>query len=219
VESGDYVEVSVSDSGHGIEESAISRIFEPFFTTKRAGEGTGLGLAMVYGFVKQSGGHVEVESEPGRGTTFRLFLPHGDARGGDAAPSAELGTPAGGTETVLLVEDEEAIRRLMSRTLRSNGYTVLEASDGLEAIQLARRHCGGIELLLTDLVMPRMNGLDLAELLSEACPDVRTLFISGYSEEAVTRHGATRENINLLPKPFGPLELIRSVREVLDRTG
>ena len=211
---GAYVMVGVSDSGHGMDETTRARIFEPFFTTKPMGEGTGLGLAMVYGFVKQSGGHVEAYSEPGRGTTFKIFLP----RVFDAAvtpPADDPATMPKGHETVLLVEDEEAVRALTARVLRTAGYTVFVAGHGSEAIKIAAEHDGPIHLLATDLVMPRMSGLEVASQLVQVRPDIRILLMSGYPNEAAMRHGVP-PGAALLQKPFTAALLARAVRQVLD---
>jgi CheY-like chemotaxis protein len=213
---GRYVGVSVSDTGHGMDERTRARIFEPFFTTKEVGEGTGLGLAMVYGFVKQSDGHVEVSTTIGRGTTFTLYLPRADADAARPRPSADPPHAPDGTETVLLVEDEEAVRKLTSRVLRSRGYTVLEASDGQQAERLAAEHPGLIDLVLTDLVMPRMGGRQLAGALSRVRPGLRFLFMSGYTDEAVLRQGVHESGALFLQKPFSPDELACKVREALD---
>jgi PAS domain S-box-containing protein len=213
---GRYVSVSVRDDGEGMDELTRARIFEPFFTTKPAGEGTGLGLAMVYGFVKQSGGHVEVSSEPGRGTTFTLYLPLTQAPAPEPRPAPDPARVPTGTETVLLVEDEDAVRRLSARVLRSRGYTVLEARDGEEAQRLATEHPGHIDLAVTDLVMPRMSGRQLADVLATVRPRLRILFMSGYTDEAVLRQGVHESSVDFLQKPFGPSELARKVREVLD---
>jgi two-component system, cell cycle sensor histidine kinase and response regulator CckA len=219
VKSGRYVLVTVTDTGHGMDGVTRAQIFEPFFTTKGLGEGTGLGLAMVYGFVKQSGGHVEVDSEPGRGTTFRVYLP----RAAEAAPAARsspnlLKMPRG-TETVLLVEDEDAVRALARMILQSSGYTVLEAEDGQEAVSVAEQYPARIHLLLTDLVMPRMSGRQLADVLAKARPGLRILFMSGYTAEAVVGPGEPEAGVAFLHKPFSPIGLARKVREVLDATG
>jgi two-component system, cell cycle sensor histidine kinase and response regulator CckA len=206
----------VRDSGQGMDDVTRAQIFEPFFTTKRAGQGTGLGLAMVYGFVKQSGGHVEVRSELGRGTTFTLYLPRAEAAAHPPRPAPELDRPSTGAETVLLVEDEASVRRLSARVLRSRGYTVLEASDGEEAERIAVEHPGPIHVVLTDLVMPRMSGGQLAGVLARIRPRLRILFMSGYTDEALVRQGVDESSVDFLPKPFGPDELARKVREVLD---
>jgi len=202
-----FVRVAVGDSGHGIDESVRPHLFEPFFTTKGPGRGTGLGLAMVYGFVKQSGGHLEVDSEVGRGTTFNLHLP----RAGEGPPQATTRSWPRGTETLLLVEDERAVRDLASRVLRECGYTVLEAADGEEALLVARRYSGQVDLLVTDIIMPRMSGRSLAEQLLRQNPGLRVLFISGYPLGQVV---ALTEAY--LHKPFGPAELCQRVRDLLD---
>ena len=187
IQPGSYVMVTVTDTGHGMDEATKSRAFEPFFTTKEQGKGTGLGLAMVYGFVKQSNGHVDVVSEVGRGTTFRLYLPRADTHSPTTrAAQSEISIPTG-TETVLLVEDDDAVRRLSRTILESCGYTVLEASDGEQGLAVARR-AAEIDLLVTDLVMPRMGGRQLADLLLAIRPKLRVLFVSGYSAEAVQSH-------------------------------
>jgi len=211
---GRYVMVAVSDSGVGMDEATRTHIFEPFFTTKPTGEGTGLGLAMVYGFVKQSGGHVEAYSEPGRGTTFKIFLP----RVFDAvvtAPADDAAAMPQGHETVLLVEDEEAVRTLAGRVLQAAGYTVLSARNGPEAIRLADEHPETIQLLATDLVMPRMSGLEVASQLTQTRPGIRILLMSGYPNEAAMRHGVP-PGASLLQKPFNAVALARAVRQVLD---
>jgi PAS domain S-box-containing protein len=216
VRPGQYVQVSVSDSGHGMDAAIQSRIFEPFFTTKRAGAGTGLGLAMVYGFVKQSGGHIDVQSAPGAGTTFHVYLPRADQKISASVPRAERTNVQAGRETVLLVEDEDAVRALVSRVLRSCGYTVLEARNGQEAIGLAEQRDADIDLLVTDLVMPRMSGRELADQLVRMRPSLRVLFMSGYTDEAVIRHGVEEADVAFLQKPFTPAILSRKVRDVLD---
>lgn len=215
VEPGSYVTVAVSDTGHGMDEDTRGRIFEPFFTTKAVGEGTGLGLAMVYGFVKQSGGHVEAASEPGHGTTFRILLPRVFDAEVSPAPPEEAAPIPRGHETVLLVEDEEVVRNLSRRILQSAGYTVLVARHGPEAILLAGQHEGPIHLLATDLVMPRMSGLELASQLAQTRPDTRILLMSGYPNEAVISHGVPPA-ARLLQKPFNGGALARAVRQALD---
>lgn len=216
LQAGAYVCVSVTDRGCGMDEATLARIFEPFFTTKDVGKGTGLGLAMVYGFVKQSGGHVEVFSEVGRGTTFRIYLPCTEEA--DLAVKADLvqrDIPKG-NETLLLVEDEEAVRNLFCAVLCNGGYTVLSAHDGQSALELAQQHAGPIHLLITDLVMPRMSGRQLADSLHLLQPNMRILFMSGYTEEAVTQHRVQESNVAFLQKPFDPLSLAQKVRDLLD---
>ena len=216
VADGDYVEVRVWDSGHGMDEVTRGRIFEPFFTTKPTGKGTGLGLSMVYGFVTQLGGHIEVTTTPGAGTLFRLVLP----RTLDVPALAAIhhgASPTTGTETILLVEDEEAVRRVARLVLSSRGYRVLEARDGVHALAVLKEHGGEIDLLLTDLVMPRMNGQQLAERVAAEHPAVRVLLMSGYPDRVVPAGVATDPRFEFLSKPFQPSTLARRVRECLDR--
>jgi PAS domain S-box-containing protein len=208
--------LAVTDTGQGMTPEVRARAFEPFFTTKEVGKGTGLGLAMVHGFVKQSGGHVEAHSEVGRGTTVRLYLPRTEER---AAPVPSGRLPDAlprGAETVLLVEDEDAVRALGTHVLRSNGYTVLAVADGAEALRLAREYLRPIHLVLTDVVLPGLGGRPLAERLLALHPEARVLFASGYTDDAVVRHGVLSEQVHFLQKPFTPAALARKVREVLD---
>jgi signal transduction histidine kinase len=215
VRAGRYVLVSVRDSGQGMDPDTIARIFEPFFTTKPPGKGTGLGLAMVYGFVKQSGGHIEVHSEPGEGTTFELYVPSTRQTPRSSSHPPDAGGIRGGSETVLLVEDEDAVRNLSRIVLESKGYTVLEARDGLEALDRAKRHAASIEILVTDLVMPRMGGRELAAMLRTERPGLRIVFMSGYADEAALPRGF-EANAAFLHKPFSLTSLAKKVREVLD---
>jgi PAS domain S-box-containing protein len=213
---GRYVLIAVSDTGHGMDAATRARIFEPFFTTKGPGRGTGLGLAMVYGFVKQSGGHIEVESEVGRGTTFQVYLPRTDEAAPSGRSSPDSATLPRGTETILLVEDQDAVRTFARHVLLTGGYTVLEARDGEEGLRVAQQRQGPIHLLVTDVVMPRMSGRKLAELLTRDRPELRVLFVSGYADEAVTCSGMPEGCGAFLQKPFNPARLARKVREVLD---
>ena len=215
---GPHVMLAVSDTGTGIPHEIQSQIFEPFFTTKEQGKGTGLGLATVYGIVKQSGGYIEVDSEPGQGTTFRVYLPRLDAGPAPVDRSARPAAAAGGTETILLVEDEEGVRELARDILRASGYTVLEARNGPEALLLCERHQGPLEMLLTDVVMPRMSGRELAERLAPLRPDLSVLYMSGYTDDAVIRHGVLGAGTAFLQKPFTPAALVLRVRETLDLT-
>jgi two-component system cell cycle sensor histidine kinase/response regulator CckA len=214
---GPYVLVAVSDNGHGMDEETRSHIFEPFFTTKEQGKGTGLGLATVHGIVAQSGGHVGVYSTPGRGTTFKIYLPRVAEAVEGPGEASEKRPVAGGRETVLIAEDEPAVREVVAATLQQKGYEVLRAPDGQTALELARSHDGTIHLLLTDVVMPGMTGRALAQALTAERPDVRVLYVSGYTDDAVVRHGILELGVPYLQKPFTPDALALKVREVLDR--
>lgn len=215
---GEYVRLSVIDSGEGMDEETRKRIFEPFFTTKEVGKGTGLGLSTVYGIVEQSGGHVQVESEPGRGARFDIYLPRIEAPLTDTRSTSHL-DPASGSESILLVEDDPVVLRLAARILTDAGYTVFEASEGYEARRMAAEHEDEIDLLLTDVVMPEMDGRRVADMVRERIPDARVLFISGYSHEALAPRGVLEPGAFLLEKPFSPEQLLRRVREVLISDG
>jgi len=215
IEAGSYVMIAVSDSGCGMSAELQSRIFEPFFTTKETGKGTGLGLSTVYGIVKQSGGAVWVYSEPGHGTTFKIYLPRVDEVASVVEPRVERSKTLTGTETVLLVEDEEAVRQLAQEVLQSNGYRVLGASNGNEAVIVAEKHDGVINLMVTDVVMPHLGGRELAEKLSVTRPDMRVLYMSGYTDDAIVHHGVLDGRAAFLEKPFAPDALALKVREVL----
>ena len=214
---GPYVVLAVSDTGIGMDSETRSQIFEPFFTTKEAGEGTGLGLSTVYGIVKQSGGNILVYSEPGEGTTFKIYLPC--VRTGAAAVSQEKlpDEEFGGTETILLVEDEEMVRNLAKLVLVTNGYTVLEARNGEEALQVFEKHEETVHLVLTDVVMPRMGGHDLKERLSAVAPDTKMVFMSGYTDNAIQHHGVLSSGVTFLQKPFNATSLLRIVRDTVGK--
>jgi PAS domain S-box-containing protein len=215
---GDYVMLAISDTGIGMDSETQSRIFEPFFTTKGA-KGTGLGLSTVYGIVKQSGGFIFVDSQPHRGTAFRAYFPRVDGREDAAAAQDTLGLPRadhGREETILLVEDETNLRRLARQYLETQGYKVLEAEDGAAALQIVDGYEGAIDLLLTDVIMPGMNGRELAAHILKLLPDVRVLYMSGYTENAIGHDGTLDAGINLLQKPFSLPALKERVREVLD---
>ncbi len=215
---GDYVLLTVTDSGQGIAPEHLAHIFEPFYTTKEAGKGTGLGLATVYGIVKQNGGFVWVYSEPGLGTTFKVYLPQVQPLGCEV-PVAKLaeGSPRG-CETLLLVEDETSVRLASVQFLTRNGYSVLEASNGEEALRVSRGHTGPIDLMITDVVMPKMGGPMLAEWLADERPNMKVLFVSGYAENTVLRHGKVDVSTGFLQKPFSGKMLARKVREVLEES-
>src|SRR5436309_8670181 len=213
---GDYVMLAVTDTGCGMTEATKARIFEPFFTTKPAGRGTGLGLSTVYGIVKQSSGNIWLYSEPNKGTTFKIYLPAVDALPEDIGKAAPVEAGRHGSGTVLVVEDDEQLRRLTHRALAAQGYEVLEADRGRSALDIARRHKGPIDVLVTDLVMPDTNGPKLAETLRAARPGLRVLFMSGYPEGAIVHHGMLEAGVAYLAKPFTTEAITRKVREVLE---
>jgi PAS domain S-box-containing protein len=218
VPAGEYVLLVVTDSGEGIAAEHLPHIFEPFYTTKEAGKGTGLGLATVYGIVKQNSGFVWVYSEPGLGTTFKIYLPRVPANDGEAwVPKAEEDS-RGGSETLLLVEDEAAVRESARQFLTRRGYTVLEASNGEDALRISREHPGPIHLMISDVVMPKMGGPQLAEQLVCARPDMKVLFVSGYAENTVLQHGQVDITSRFLQKPFSLKALARKIRDVLETT-
>ncbi len=212
---GPYFSVAISDTGAGMSEEIRQRIFEPFFTTKEQRTGSGLGLAAVYGIIRQSGGHVQVYSEPGVGTTFRLYFP---AAAGDAAPARMVRTAdlPRGTETVLLAEDDDSVRAVIVEHLRDLGYEVIETREGRDALAAAALHTGPIDLLLTDVIMPGMSGRELALQIAAARPGLRTLYISGYTDEAIVQHGILEPGTEFLQKPFSPGALGIRVRQILD---
>jgi two-component system cell cycle sensor histidine kinase/response regulator CckA len=214
---GDYVMLAVTDTGLGIAPEHLSHIFEPFYTTKAEGKGTGLGLATVYGIVKQNGGFIWVYSEPGLGTTFKIYLPQvkKHAKAAKLNMQAEQETPRG-AETILLVEDESAVRQSEAQFLRVNGYTVLEAKDGKDALLVAKNHAGNIDLMITDVVMPNLGGAKLAAQLTSIRPGLKVLFVSGYAESTVLRHGAIDVTNSFLQKPFGLKSLATKIRLVLE---
>jgi two-component system, cell cycle sensor histidine kinase and response regulator CckA len=217
---GEYGLVRVADTGVGMSGEVMAHVFEPFFTTKPSGEGTGLGLAMCYGIVKQSGGTIWVSSEPGRGTTFDIYLPRcrGAAPGHDTRRAATAPLRNAGRETILLIEDEAVVRDLAYRALSACGYQILTAVDGPDAVEIARSHKGAIDLVLSDVVMPHMGVAELSAQLRQHRPGVRLLFMSGYSETAVYSHGVIEAGAGLIEKPFTPESLARQVREALDVT-
>jgi PAS domain S-box-containing protein len=213
---GPYVMVMVSDTGSGMDAGTRSRIFEPFFTTKELGRGTGLGLSIVYGIIKQTGGDIWVYSEPGRGTTFKIYLPRTEERAQRLEAAEKPRRLPSGSEAILVVEDDTEVRRLTCTILQGAGYTVLEANDASNAIDLLRKRKDQLGLLLTDLVMPGMNGLALAEQFRNIAPQAKVLFTSGYSDEVIVRHGHLEQDMPYIQKPFGAAELLHRVREILD---
>jgi CheY-like chemotaxis protein len=214
--SGSYVMLSVNDTGSGMDAETLKHVFEPFFTTKGPGKGTGLGLATVYGIVKQSDGHVWVYSEPGLGTTVKVYLPRVDL-GVEPALSPRPEAPLSpGSETILVAEDEESLGEMIREILEDLGYDVLAGGVGKAALEVARSHAAPIHLLLTDVVMPGLSGRELAARLHEVHPETRVLYMSGYSDEAIAHHGVLDPGVPFLEKPFAPDSLTRKVREVLD---
>jgi CheY-like chemotaxis protein len=212
---GSYVLLSVADSGVGMDEATLDRIFEPFFTTKAKGAGTGLGLPTVHGIVRQNDGWITVESRVGQGTRMNIYLPRlqEDALAREVAPM--VAEAAAGSETILVVEDEEALRRLAVDALSGQGYRVLEADGGQAGLDRARAHAGPIHLLLTDVVMPGMNGRELAERLRAQRPELRVLFMSGWAEEVIAHRGVLDQGVAFLAKPFSPVDLAARIRAVL----
>jgi len=211
--------LAVSDTGIGMDEATKARIFEPFFTTKGPGKGTGLGLATVYGIVKQSAGHIAVHSESGQGTAFKVYLPVVEAVISSGKSHPGLMALPHGNETILLTEDEPAVRALARHALQMHGYTVLEAGQSDKALHIAEGYKGTIHLLVTDVVMPVMSGRQLAERLAAIRPGVKVLYMSGYTDDAVIRHGVLQAETAFLQKPFTPSSLAAKVREVLDQQG
>jgi two-component system cell cycle sensor histidine kinase/response regulator CckA len=216
---GDYVLIEVTDTGIGIALEHQAKIFEPFFTTKPVGHGTGLGLSTVYGVVKQTGGFITVKSELGKGATFEVFLPRHVAVEGAAEAVIEEPDRANrditGQDTILLVEDEDAVRSFAARALRMRGYTVLEAPGGEVALDIVRRHPGAIDLVISDVVMPNMDGPTMVRAALKLRPDMRVIFISGYAEDTFRRNEEKVEDLHFLPKPFGLKQLVAKVKEVL----
>jgi nitrogen-specific signal transduction histidine kinase/CheY-like chemotaxis protein len=213
---GKYILLAVSDTGSGMDEATVSRIFEPFFTTKEVGKGTGLGLATVYGIVKQSSGHIMVYSEPGHGTTFKIYLPSADHKIGlDANPEVEAVSPKRLGTTIMLVEDDEIMRSLTKQLLEEHGYTVIDTDDGQSALQWLETHPDPIDLLLTDVVMRRISGPELAQRLSSSRPHLKVIYMSGYTGELIAEREVLSRSITLLEKPFSRTALLNTIHKTL----
>jgi CheY-like chemotaxis protein len=213
---GDYVLLTVSDTGCGMDSATRERVFEPFFTTKEVGKGSGLGLSMIYGIVKQAGGHVTVYSEVDHGTCFRVYLPAVTDEVTERRVEAGNVESPRGSETILLCEDDDAVRELAVQVLRDAGYHVIAASNGAAALNVVRACVDRIHLLVTDIIMPDLNGRGLADTLVASRPDLKVLYISGYTHDFIAHHGVVDEGIDFLPKPFTRDELLRRVRAALD---
>jgi CheY-like chemotaxis protein len=214
---GRYIMLSVSDTGVGMSAEVRNQVFEPFFTTKEKGKGTGLGLSTVYGIVKQSGGNIWVYSEPGKGTTFKIYLPRVDEPPEEFKEKVEVKEIPRGSETILLVEDEKEVLKLASRILKEQGYRILEAATGEEALKICKENKGPFHLLLTDVVMPQMSGRQLKERLGQVGQGFKVLYMSGYTDNAIVHHGVLEKGMNFIQKPFTLEGLARKVREVLDK--
>jgi CheY-like chemotaxis protein len=216
VKVGSYVMLAISDNGIGMDKTIKSHLFEPFFTTKEKGKGTGLGLSTVYGIVKQSDGFIWVYSEPGKGTTFKVYFPRVEGKVAKLKNEIKSELRTRGVETLLLIEDESSVRSLAARILRERDYTVLEASNGQEALDVAREYAGVIHLTLTDVIMPGMSCKDLVSQLDAMRPGIKVLYTSGYTDNAIVHHGILDSGVTFLQKPFTVEHLERKVREVLD---
>ena len=214
-EVGNYAVLSVADTGVGIDEKTTEHIFEPFFTTKEVGEGTGLGLAMVYGIIRQHNGFINVYSRPGEGATFKIYLPLMLTKE-EIFEKAELTPVPSGNETILLAEDDQALRKVSKIFLENYGYKVLEAINGEDALSVFSKNSAVIKLIVTDMIMPKMHGNEVYEKASMISPDIKCLFMSGYSNDIIQKRGVLKEGVNFISKPFSPYDLLRKIREVLD---
>jgi CheY-like chemotaxis protein len=213
---GVYALITFTDTGSGMDEATKERVFEPFFTTKEVGKGTGLGLAVSYGIIKQHDGFIALYSEPGIGTTFRIYLPLIQSGTSEDLSKLLEEVPVGGTETILLAEDDEAVRVLTKRLLTEFGYTVIEAVDGVDAVTRFTENSDAINLILSDLIMPNMNGKEAVDEIRKSRPEIKVIFSSGYAPETIQAKVSLEANVNFIAKPVSPMELLRKVRSVLD---
>jgi CheY-like chemotaxis protein len=213
----DHVTLSITDTGMGMDAKTLEKIFEPFYTTKEKGKGTGLGLSTVYGIVKQHGGSIRAFSEPGKGSRFQISFPASEPAVRDESPVDEARKGVRGSETVLLVEDNDSVRDLTAKILLRQGYVLLSASCGRDALKILENHNGSVDLLLTDVIMPDMNGRRLFERVAERYPNLKVLFMSGYTDNVIAHHGVLDEGVNFIQKPFSIQGLARKIREVLDK--
>jgi CheY-like chemotaxis protein len=213
---GSYALISIEDTGYGIDHATRKRIFEPFFTTKEVGKGTGLGLSMVYGIINQHEGHINLYSQPGKGTTFKIYLPLIKSKIKEIEPAA-LPILKGGDETVLIAEDDVQVRELTKEVLSGFGYKVIEAKDGADAVKIFIENKDKIQLLILDVIMPKKNGKEVYDEIKELKPEVKTIFISGYTADMIHKKGILEKGLNFISKPILPDELLRKIREVLDQ--
>ena len=213
---GAYALISVNDTGHGMDEKTKGKLFDPFFTTKEVGKGTGLGLSMVYGIIKQHNGYIDVQSELGKGTTFHIYLPLTETAVEERPPKS-IPVLKGGTETILIAEDDHYVREFLKEVLIEYGYTVLDASDGEEALQIFIHHKNNIQLLILDVVMPKKDGKETYQEIKTLQHDIKTIFISGYATDILDKKGLPEEELNFISKPISPDELLNKVRELLER--
>ena len=217
-EPGLYVCISVSDTGQGMDSETQRKIFEPFFTTKEVGKGTGLGMAIIYGIIKQHNGYINVYSEPENGTTFRIYLPLSTGETGEVIKVRHAEPQEGGTETILLVEDDPTVRDLNRMILEDAGYTVIEAVDGQDALDKFMERPSAVDMLVTDVIMPKIDGKKLCGEIEKIHPNMKVLFMSGYTKDIVIKRGILDDELNFLSKPVTSTELLRKVRHILDRS-
>ena len=213
---GDFVILTVGDNGYGMDEETRNNIFEPFFTTKELGKGTGLGLATVYGIVKQNNGFVNVNSEPGQGSTFKIYLPRLFENNDVEKLVPQKKSATGGTETIFLIDDDPSLLNMTRMLLERKGYTVLSSTTPTETIERAKNHSGVIDLLMTDVIMPKMNGRDLAGRMRDLYPDIKVIFMSGYTADIIDLHDVLDDGVSFIQKPFSLVDLAEKVREILD---